>query len=364
MEILQNSILKLIVRQGSDSDRKSIILDSGELGYTVDTYRLFVGDGFLSGGNVVGNLFKGSAATITTASLWPALYGDSAFAIDTNKYYVLQTGFGNLSTDWLEVGGVYTPGNNQIFISTDNKISLNPLSANYISSDAVTSPIIISSGRVALSPLSANHVSSDLVTSPLKIDTGRIALGALSANSISVEALSSPLTISNGKVALLPLSAGHFSDNAVESPIYLSNGKIALGTLEMSNLPTTTTIIGKGLNVVVNGVNYNEIPYNSLSSNIVIETRQIHATYYGLSGQTLIYNRDLLTVERLSAGDYKFIFVSNITTNYIPMVQILGIDKLDYQPRVISTTLSSCHVKILNNAGATDDANVYLLINY
>ena len=89
MEILQNSILKLIIRQGSDTDRRSIILDSGELGYTVDTTRLFVGDGFLSGGRVVGNLFRGAAPTITDASLWPALYGDYAFASDHKKNYVL-----------------------------------------------------------------------------------------------------------------------------------------------------------------------------------------------------------------------------------------------------------------------------------
>ena len=36
IEILQNTLLKLIVRQGSDSDRKNILLDAGELGYTTD----------------------------------------------------------------------------------------------------------------------------------------------------------------------------------------------------------------------------------------------------------------------------------------------------------------------------------------
>ena len=49
------TIVKLKVRRGSNNQRKSIVLDQGEVGYTLDTKRLFVGDGATYGGNVIGN---------------------------------------------------------------------------------------------------------------------------------------------------------------------------------------------------------------------------------------------------------------------------------------------------------------------
>ena len=87
--------------------------------------------------------------------------------------------------------------------------------------------------------------------------------------------------------------------------------------------------------------------------------------FYGLSGGTMEESRNISTFEILSAGHYKFTFGSVLPTQYyIPMVQIFGIDALAFTPRVISTTLSSFDVKILNDAGASTNANIYFLINY
>ena len=52
------SIVKLKVRRGTNEQRRSIILDQGELGYTLDTRRLYIGDGASVGGRVVGNQLK------------------------------------------------------------------------------------------------------------------------------------------------------------------------------------------------------------------------------------------------------------------------------------------------------------------
>ena len=365
MEILQNSILKLIIRQGADSDRKQIILDSGELGYTVDTNRLFVGDGFLSGGNITGNLFKGSTVSITDPSVYPSEKGDYVFESDTNKFYVLNTGNGSVSDDWLNVGGVYTSGDPHITITNDNILFLNPISAYYVSSDAVSTPISINSGKISLMALSSESFDVDAVESPISINNGRISLSPLSSGSIDNDAVESPLTVDNGKVSLLPLSAGNFSGDAVQSPIYISSGKIALSTLPLNLLPDTFITFGSGLDAFVGGDSYHDTPINPLSSNIVVESRQIHATYFGLSGDTIEYSRNLATVDRLSAGHYRFVYSFDIPyPNYIPIVQIIGTYPLWYQARVISTTLSTCDVVIINNLEETTDANMYLLINY
>jgi hypothetical protein len=366
MEILQNSILKLVIRQGSDSDRRSIILDSGELGYTVDTYRVFVGDGFLSGGNVVGNLFRGSAPTITNVNLWPSIVGDSAFASDTQKLYALQTGNGQNIGDWLLIGGVYSSNDPHLSLSNDNKLTLNPLSANTIALDAVTSPITIDSGRIKLNPLSANHISSDAVSGQLIVNGGKITLAPLSANTIALDAVTSPITIDSGRIKLNPLSANHISSDAVVGPIILSTGRIALSSkIPFQTVSTTTITFQDGFNVTSNGSPSNGIAINSLSSNIIINSNQIYGMFYGLSGGTMEESRNISTFEILSAGHYKFTFGSVLPTQYyIPMVQIFGIDALAFTPRVISTTLSSFDVKILNDAGASTNANIYFLINY
>jgi hypothetical protein len=59
IEITSDTLVKILVRRGQNSDRITTILSEGELGYTVDTQRLFVGDGVSQGGRPVSNLFLG-----------------------------------------------------------------------------------------------------------------------------------------------------------------------------------------------------------------------------------------------------------------------------------------------------------------
>ena len=45
---------RLFLRRGTDTDRKTSVLCSGELGYSTDAFRVFIGDGATLGGNPVG----------------------------------------------------------------------------------------------------------------------------------------------------------------------------------------------------------------------------------------------------------------------------------------------------------------------
>mgnify|MGYP003633523012 CR=1 FL=1 len=63
------TIVKLKVRRGSDAQRKTIVLDQGEVGYTLDTKRIFVGDGVTEGGHSVGVKVVGPFDSV--ASLGP-----------------------------------------------------------------------------------------------------------------------------------------------------------------------------------------------------------------------------------------------------------------------------------------------------
>jgi len=86
INITSDTVVKLVVRNGTDSDRQNVILSTGELGYTTDTQRLFVGDGSNAGGKVVGNLFLGAVNPISIYSS-QAQVGDLIYSTGDNNLY-------------------------------------------------------------------------------------------------------------------------------------------------------------------------------------------------------------------------------------------------------------------------------------
>jgi microcystin-dependent protein len=128
IEILQNTLLKLIVRQGSDSDRQNILLDAGELGYTTDGKRLFVGDGSEKGGSVVGNKYLGEGNPVSFSD---AQVGDLAFY---NGFLYKFNGVDYINpANWRVVGSVYTAGNSIEIDSNTLKLSGGGISTNRVS---------------------------------------------------------------------------------------------------------------------------------------------------------------------------------------------------------------------------------------
>lgn len=87
IEILENTLLKLLVRRGTDADRKQIILSEGELGYATDTERLYIGNGSDAGGIIAGNKFLGSYSTSDFLTITEATSGDLAYDIDRKALY-------------------------------------------------------------------------------------------------------------------------------------------------------------------------------------------------------------------------------------------------------------------------------------
>jgi hypothetical protein len=69
-------ISKIKVRRGTNDQRKKIILDQGELGYTIDTNRLFVGNGTKVGGNAIGSKIHPPIESISSLTSVVAEIGD------------------------------------------------------------------------------------------------------------------------------------------------------------------------------------------------------------------------------------------------------------------------------------------------
>jgi len=59
VEITSDTIVKILVRRGLESERVLTVLTEGELGYSIDTRRLFIGDGITPGGTPAGNKYLG-----------------------------------------------------------------------------------------------------------------------------------------------------------------------------------------------------------------------------------------------------------------------------------------------------------------
>ena len=164
IEILNNTLLKLLVRRGSNSDRQNIVLSQGEIGYTTDTKRLFVGDGQTQGGVIIGNKYIGASTDVTTIT--NPLTGDFAFDSDNNNLVVFDGG-ANIEANWRNVGGVYTNSNNTITISGANSIAVGTLSAGNFSTDALGSSMQLDdNNRVDINATSISTNSITPKTSP------------------------------------------------------------------------------------------------------------------------------------------------------------------------------------------------------
>lgn len=98
IEITQSTLLKLLVRRGSNEERKNIILSEGELGYAVDTNKLFVGDGATVGGIPVSSQILYGAVPPTTYTA--AVLGDVVYDSTEGVLYLLNGVDPTILSNW------------------------------------------------------------------------------------------------------------------------------------------------------------------------------------------------------------------------------------------------------------------------
>ena len=118
------SIVKLKVRRGSDAQRKTIVLDQGEIGYTLDTRRLFVGDGSTFGGRSIGSKNVGPFAN--NSSLGPTSspgmqIGDIGYA-DSRLYMLTSTNYNDSLSGYSYIGTV--PDETLVKFDSNNKLTI------------------------------------------------------------------------------------------------------------------------------------------------------------------------------------------------------------------------------------------------
>lgn len=254
VEIFQNTLLKLVVRSGSDSDRQAIVLDVGEIGYTTDTKRLYVGDGVTLGGVLAGNVVIGQAADFSAIAATPPAIGDLVYVTGSSTLYRYISGASTSSTSWSPVGRIYSPENTTIvFTGSGNQVKVGTLSANNFSNDAVGRNIIIDSGRIALS--------------------ANIALDSVKPLNNTFVALPSSLKIGLSTYNF-PVTGTQAPDSFLKSDgngnLTWSNAATLLATASAFAL-SATLVAGKGINLSVGGVQRTEAKLLT-SGNITVDT--------------------------------------------------------------------------------------------
>ena len=180
---------RLFLRRGTDTDRKDTVLCQGELGYSTDAFRVFVGDGTTQGGNPVGMMAFVSAGKNFQTDLTEASASGLALSGDIAVFP---------SSDWTNAGG----GTNSINSSHATTVMVLTGTNPATSSHWVSINNNIPFGNISLSAddISGNYVSGGIISGPITLSGGNINIGGKSTSEnliLSGVALSAHLATSD-----------------------------------------------------------------------------------------------------------------------------------------------------------------------
>lgn len=155
-------ISKIKARRGTDEQRKLIAFDQGEFAYTLDTKRLYVGDGVTFGGNVAGNKIHDSILNYYSLSTIVSEVGDIV-TLNGTLYKLLDDDYTNIN-NWERIRLDVDP----IIFTFDSSDTLyvnsNSISANYLDPTTISNGIILSGGI-----LQSNFITKSLEISAYKL---------------------------------------------------------------------------------------------------------------------------------------------------------------------------------------------------
>jgi hypothetical protein len=283
-------IVKLKIRRGSEAERRQIVLEQAELGYTTDTRRLFVGNGSLSGGEVVGSKVHSVRSTSDTRVFVNDAYQGDLVYENNFLYQLTGTDYSKL-TSWGFVGSrvddssIEYDGLRQVSVK-DSGISTAMIQNSAVTLDKLNTNILYSSGGLGFNRtqgISANIdndifeiTNSNIIT--IKeggITSVEVATGAITQSEINSNALSKGLVGGSGAA----LSARVDNDTI----IFNSNNEISVGTIDATNINLGTGMEAAGDRLThfiqtVNETNLNVVDYRlDLTEKLTYNNRQYNS---------------------------------------------------------------------------------------
>lgn len=229
------SIIKLKVRRGTDSQRQRIILEQGELGFTVDTQRLFIGNGILSGGVVAGNIFHGPLTVNNTRNtLNNAVNGD---IVNENGFLYQLSGndYSQLSS-WAFIGPKLN--NTSVGYNASREIELK---ANGIDANKFAPTAAYNRGGLVANSLSGLSANVDGITLTIT-SNNQLSVLQINQNNIASSALGNGLAGGSGSPLRVNAGAGFSFNSGV-----LSLTSVPLSSVGLSSIGPDA--IGPGLSL-------------------------------------------------------------------------------------------------------------------
>jgi len=275
-------IVKLKIRRGTEAQRTSVILEQGELGYTTDNKRIWVGDGFTSGGNVVGNVVHPPLSISSRTALATATTGDLVY--ENRFLYQLSGSDYSVLSGWGFIGSV--GDKSTIDYNSGNKLHVidNAISARNLNPDSVYSAGAI--GLNATAGLSANVDNSTIQINSNKlsvltidenhIDTSSFGNGIVGGGGtvISIDATNT-FSFPSGELEIASIPAGIVDANALK-------GSSVGATLNVSGNVLNLASIGGGVANPLDNISYDS--YGRVSSKVTTIVQNITGTSTAYKG--------------------------------------------------------------------------------
>jgi hypothetical protein len=209
-------IVKFKVRRGTNNQRKSTIFDQGEFVYTLDNKRLYVGNGVLSGGEVVGSKVYTPLNQISDLLSTDAEIGD--LVPINNTFYQLTAFPASVSSNWIPLSSNIT-----------STIGLSALSASLLN------PLTVSNGL----KIQNNILQTDLNSKQLEISAFQISIKPSGIDEREISNTSFGNGISGGSNSKISLNVDplyfEFSDQKLTLSSSLSSNITGVDSLTISN---------------------------------------------------------------------------------------------------------------------------------
>lgn len=345
-------LIKLSIRRGTDEQRKLVVLEQGEIGFTTDHKRLWVGDGVLSGGHVIGAKLHTPIVSGKT-SLTTAVQGDAVYE-NSLLFQLTGSNFSHLSS-WGHIGT--KPDLTYLQFNGSNKMTLvnNSIDGNKFARSAA-----FNAGGLVATPNFGLSVVPDYTTLEVASSALRIRDGGVNQSKIVSTALNKGLKGGSGTVievdaegayfgftgrtltlSALPTSIVKFGsiDSAWigDGLVYDLGTSTVRATLSGVNATLTNTSGVVGLATVTTGqnVNWPQVTVDqygrvtgltsSLTTSLTCNntTSQVLSTFNGHPGQTIVGNPGitLTTFTGISSNGTAF---ANITLSSAGFIVIPG----------------------------------------
>lgn len=298
------TIVKLKIRRGTDSQRKSVVLEQGELGYATDTQRVFVGNGVVYGGTPVGSVIH-PPTIIPNNRINQAGAQTGDLIYDNSILWQLSGTEYNKLSSWTNIG----PRGDETYIGYDGNNKLT-LKAGSIGADKLGSSVVYSQGGLDFNQ--SQGLSANIDTNYLRISSNKITINSISADKISSKALGNGLQGGDGTVLTLNVDTDLFGFTSN----FLTLTALPTNVVTVNSL--SSTFVGTGLQIQGGGISTVIQTYDSNSFVTDVNTLRLKPVITG--GATSFSNVSYNNFGQISAVNSAIsdtLSGVNVTTNTI-----------------------------------------------